>query len=126
MRSHAANSSPAQEHYRPGGPQHPILILEKLRAVRVWAETIDLASQVHATIPMPSPLACSPPGRSVMCGIQRAFIEAGSGRTRPLSCFGCSGSLPVNPLAALGIFPRARAVFERLAPFVIGKLALHR
>jgi DNA-binding transcriptional LysR family regulator len=46
--------------------------------------------------------------------------------TRPLSCFGCSGSLPVDPLAALGIFPRAGAVFERLAPFVIRKLALHR
>jgi hypothetical protein len=44
----------------------------------------------------------------------------------PLSCFGSSGSLPIDPLAALGIFPRAGAVFERLAPFVIRKLALHR
>jgi hypothetical protein len=26
---------------------------------------------------------------------------------RPLSWFGCSGSLPVDPLAALGIFRRA-------------------
>jgi hypothetical protein len=46
--------------------------------------------------------------------------------SRPLSCFGCSGSLPVDPLAALGIFPRVGAVFERPAPFVIGKLTLRR
>jgi hypothetical protein len=43
-----------------------------------------------------------------------------------LICFGCSGSLPVDPLAALGIFPRAGSVLERLAPFVVGKFALHR
>ena len=53
------------------------------------------------------------------------FVMMGDPRG-PLSCFGCSGSLPVDPLPALGIVSGAGAIFERLAPFVIRKLALHR
>jgi len=73
--------------------------------------------------------ALSDARRARKCFVQRErkkgrSVALAPGRSQSSSCFGCSGSLPVNPLAAVSIFLRAGAVFERLAPFVIRKLAL--
>ena len=75
--------------------------------------------------------ALSDARRGRKCFVQRErkkgrSVALAPGRSQSLSCFRCSGSLSVDPLTAVGIFPRARAVFERLAPFVIRKLALSR
>jgi hypothetical protein len=112
-----------RKHYRPGGPQHPILILEKLRAVRVRAETIELASQVHPTIPMPSLLACSSPRPQRHVRHSAGFYRSWVWPDATLILLRLLGLVAGRSVAALGIFPGARAVFERLAPFVIGKLA---
>jgi hypothetical protein len=52
-------------------------------------------------------------------------LLAGTGHYRCLIVLSCSGALPVDPLAARGIFPRVGSVFEGFAPFVVGKFAPH-